>query len=83
MAEQAFLNWQFSPLGPFPAAPLDRMWGGFFPRNEDKETLKVVHEKLWASSEGWLKSEWEEEWFKMLKFYDSAEFSELRATDNL
>lgn len=78
MAEQAFLDWQFSPNGAFPAAPLDRVWGGFFPKEEEEGKLKVVHEKIWVAEEGWLKKEWERTWEEMLAFYSSASFAEAR-----
>ncbi|KAJ4375763.1 hypothetical protein N0V83_001039 [Neocucurbitaria cava] len=52
MAEQAYLNWQFSPDGAFPASPLGREWGGVFPQEDEEGKLKVVHEKIWVAREG-------------------------------
>ncbi|KAH7064381.1 nucleotide-diphospho-sugar transferase [Paraphoma chrysanthemicola] len=78
MAEQAFLNWQFSPGGAYPPTTLERKWGGFFPKQDRKEDLKVVHEKMWAISEGWLKEEWERAWEEMRTWYSSGEFVEAR-----
>lgn len=79
MAEQAFLNWQFSPDGSHPPTKLDRMWGGFFPKEDEEGKLKVVHEKLWSaniwSETGvWLKREWERGWEEMVEWYESEEF---------
>jgi hypothetical protein len=36
--------------------------------------LKIVHEKLWAVEEGWLKKEWERGWQEMSMWYASEEF---------
>lgn len=80
MADQAFLAWQFKPDGAFPVSAIDREWGGFFPQNEDKEKLKVVHEKLWASR-GWLAEEWMEGWKEMLAWYDGGGFEWERDRD--
>jgi inositol 3-alpha-galactosyltransferase len=74
MAEQAFLNWQFSPQGAYPPTTLERQWGGFFPTDEDEYKLEIVHEKLWAVEEGWLKKEWERGWQEMSMWYASEEF---------
>jgi hypothetical protein len=74
MAEQAFLNWQFSPQGAYPPTTLERQWGGFFPTDEDEYKLKIVHEKLWSVEEGWLKKEWERGWQEMSMWYASEEF---------
>jgi hypothetical protein len=46
MAEQAFLNWQFGIEDAFPASSLAREYGAFFPRENEKGLLKVVHEKM-------------------------------------
>ncbi|CAO2652297.1 Nn.00g005800.m01.CDS01 [Neocucurbitaria sp. VM-36] len=81
MAEQAFLNWQFSPEGAFPATQLERKWGGAFPQEGEEGALKVVHEKLWAAEGGWMKREWEEQWAAMVQFYGSQEFLEARRRD--
>ncbi|KAF7858016.1 hypothetical protein EAF04_009372 [Stromatinia cepivora] len=80
MADQAFLAWQFKQDGAFPVTPLERKWGGFFPREEDRGKLKVVHEKLWAS-EGWLLEEWMEGWREMLGWYDGGVFDGERNRD--
>jgi inositol 3-alpha-galactosyltransferase len=79
MAEQAFLNWQFNPMGSHPPTSLDRKWGGFFPKETDEGMLKVVHEKLWSEniaeeSGMWLKHEWERGWGEMVGWYQSREF---------
>jgi alpha-N-acetylglucosamine transferase len=78
MAEQAFLNWQFSPGSAYPPTRLQRQWGGFFPKDEDEGKLKVVHEKLWAEGDGWLRKEWERGWTEMTMWYGSEEFVEAR-----
>lgn len=80
MAEQAFLDWQFSADGAFPGSPLEREWGGFFPGEDEKGKLKIVHEKIW-SGEGWTKVEWDETWTEMMGFYSSKEFLEERERD--
>lgn len=67
MAEQAFLNWQFGADSAYPATKLDRQWGGFFPKDNEKGSLKVVHEKIWAAREGWMKDEWEKGWKEMVE----------------
>ncbi|OAK99428.1 nucleotide-diphospho-sugar transferase [Phaeosphaeriaceae sp. SRC1lsM3a] len=74
MAEQAFLNWQFSPKGAFPPTSLERQWGGFFPREVEEGKLKVVHEKIWVAKDGWMKKEWERGWKEMVEWYTSADF---------
>ena len=81
MAEQAFLNWQFNPDGAFPAMPLGREWGGFFPKEDEEGVLKVVHEKIWAAEGGWTRREWDDRWAEMLTFYGSQEFLESRQGD--
>jgi hypothetical protein len=78
MAEQAYLNWQFSPLGAYPPTKLEREWGGFFPGEDDKGRLKVVHEKMWALGAGWVREEWERGWEEMKAWYESGEFLEER-----
>ena len=83
MAEQAFLGWQFSHEGPFPASALGREWGGFFPQEDEEGKLKVVHEKIWVAGEGWMRREWEGTWVEMLGFYESAEFEVSRQLDGL
>jgi hypothetical protein len=82
MAEQAFLNWQFDVNGAFPATALERRWGGFFPQEDEKGKLNVVHEKLWAEKKGWLAEEWDEQWRDMLAFYGSTAFGEKRRADS-
>jgi hypothetical protein len=83
MAEQAFLNWQFSVSGAFPASSLAREYGAFFPREDEKGLLKIVHEKLWAAEWAWLREEWESGWREMLGFYGSREFTEARRKDGV
>jgi inositol 3-alpha-galactosyltransferase len=83
MAEQAFLNWQFSPEGAYPPTELERQWGGFFPRKDEEGTLKVVHDKIWAIGEEWLRREWEKEWKEMLIWYKSEEFLETRTNGEM
>lgn len=80
MADQAFLAWQFNEDGAFPVTPLERKWGGFFPREDDKGKLKVVHEKLWAE-EGWLLQEWMDGWSEMLGWFDGGGFEAERNRD--
>jgi inositol 3-alpha-galactosyltransferase len=79
MAEQAFLNWQFSTEGAYPPTKLDREWGGFFPQEDEEGKLKVVHEKIWVAEKGWLKGEWEIGWEEMVEWYGGREFEEARA----
>lgn len=74
MAEQAFLNWQFSPSGAFPPTELEREWGGFFPKEDEEGKLKIVHEKIWVAKEGWMKREWERGWKEMVEWYASEKF---------
>jgi inositol 3-alpha-galactosyltransferase len=78
MAEQAFLNWQFNPKGAYPPTRLERQWGGFFPNEEEEGKLKIVHEKLWAVEQGWLRNEWERGWEEMSTWYASRQFVEAR-----
>ncbi|KAF2029966.1 nucleotide-diphospho-sugar transferase, partial [Setomelanomma holmii] len=78
MAEQAFLNWQFSPLGAYPPTQLDRTWGGFFPGEDEEGKLKVVHEKMWAVGVRWVRTEWERGWEELRVWYGSEEFVETR-----
>ncbi|KAF2469831.1 nucleotide-diphospho-sugar transferase, partial [Lindgomyces ingoldianus] len=81
MAEQAFLNWQFSVNGAFPATQLEREYGGFFPAENEEGMLKVVHEKLWSEDRSWLKQEWLSQWQEMLMFYTGTDFLEQRKRD--
>lgn len=81
MAEQAFLSWQFQSGGAFPATLLERIWGGFFPKEDEEGKLKVVHEKLWVAADGWMKKEWEITWQEMLMIYASPDFLEARKQD--
>jgi alpha-N-acetylglucosamine transferase len=86
MAEQAFLNWQFNPNGPFPATELMREYGGFFPSDNEEGNLKVVHEKIWVegmNSVPWLKKEWDTQWQEMLAFYNGNEFVQMRQADGI
>ncbi|KAL5115272.1 hypothetical protein ACEQ8H_006864 [Pleosporales sp. CAS-2024a] len=78
MAEQAFLNWQFGIDGAFPSTALDRIWGGFFPQDDDENKLKVVHEKIWVEKNGWLKKEWQRGWTEMVNWYRSRKFGDAR-----
>jgi hypothetical protein len=41
--------------------------------------LKIVHEKLWAVEQGWLRKEWERGWAEMSSWYASDQFVEARA----
>jgi len=89
MAEQAFLNWMFSPESAFPCVELERKWGAFFPQPDEEGKLNVVHEKIWmniwndkdADLHKWLRRLWTEEWNAMVKFYDSEEFVKQRMAD--
>ncbi|KAF1951339.1 nucleotide-diphospho-sugar transferase, partial [Byssothecium circinans] len=84
MAEQAFLNWQFEPEGAFPPTLLERPWGGFFPKEDEEGTLKVVHEKLWSyGEESWMGREWVGTWREMLFFYEGDGFAKLRGIDGV
>ncbi|KAM3067481.1 hypothetical protein ACMFMG_011626 [Clarireedia jacksonii] len=83
MADQGFMSWQFKQDGAFPATLLEREWDGFFPKEEDKGKLKVVHEKLWAAdTKGWLKEEWLQGWKEMVKWYEGEGFVWERGNDN-
>jgi alpha-N-acetylglucosamine transferase len=79
MAEQAFLNWQFSTEGAYPPTRLERPWGGFFPKEDEEGRLKVVHEKIWVAKQGWMKKEWERGWIEMLDWYQSEDFAAARS----
>ena len=81
MAEQAFLNWQFSVDGAFPPTRLERQYGGFFPAEDEEGKLKVVHEKLWSDQRTWMKQEWLTQWQEMLSFYTHPKFMEQREGD--
>lgn len=81
MAEQAFLNWQFSPGGPFPPTLLEKKWGGYFPGEDEEGKLNVVHEKMWIVEGGWIKKEWEDGWKELMGFYEGPEFATLREQD--
>ncbi|KAJ4301933.1 hypothetical protein N0V90_004029 [Kalmusia sp. IMI 367209] len=83
MAEQAFLNWQFSINGAFPATTLDREWGAAFPQEDEEGKLKVVHEKLWSDERAWFRREWGEVWIEMTQFYMGDDFRGLRASDGV
>jgi hypothetical protein len=83
MAEQAFLNWQFSVNGAFPPTQLEREYGGFFPAEDEEGKLKVVHEKLWSEERTWLKAEWLTQWEEMLSFYTGPDFVERRKSDGV
>lgn len=81
LVEQGFLGWQFSHEGAFPATPLAREWGAFFPQEEEEGKLKVVHEKIWVAKDGWMQREWQDTWIEMSQFYMSPEFMEARTRD--
>lgn len=84
LAEQSFLNWQFSPSGAFPSTNLERKWGAFFPQNDEEGKLNVVHEKLWSLVPGekpYLEKEWSDTWAEMLLFYAGPEFAAFREAD--
>lgn len=85
MAEQAFLNYAFGQDGPFPARLIGREWNGFFPQADEEDLLRVVHEKLWVSSDlpDWTKDIFRDGWLEMLTLYQSAQFEAIRADDGL
>lgn len=83
LVEQGLLGWQFARDGAFPSTALAREWGAYFPQEEEQGKLKVVHEKIWVATDGWMKKEWEDTWIEMLGFYGSNEFREMRAQDNI
>ena len=83
MAEQAFLNWQFGINSAYPPGMLEREYGAFFPNEEEQKKLKVVHEKIWAAGDGWMKQEWDDTWKEMLEYYGSDEFKAARRADGV
>lgn len=86
MAEQAFLNYAFGPAGPFPpTTTLGREWNGFYPQEEEKDLLRVVHEKLWIFGDNieWTRDIFKNGWQELLALYESPEFEALRVEDGL
>lgn len=83
LVEQAFLNWQFSPTGAFPATMLERKWAAVFPQEEDEGKLNVVHEKIWMAKDGWMHKNWVETWIEMVQYYESDEFQTMREWDGV
>lgn len=82
-AEQAFMNWAFATNGPFPVSFLPREYNGYFPTEDDKDKLKVLHEKLWAFDgvTQWTKGIWTEAWDDMVIYFDSKDFAAARKGD--
>jgi inositol 3-alpha-galactosyltransferase len=72
------LNWQFNLQGAYPPRRLERQWGGLFPTEKEEGKFKIVHEKLWAVEQGWLRSEWERGWEERGTWYASDQFVEAR-----
>lgn len=85
MAEQAFLNYAFGPAGPFPPEYIGREWNGYYPQEEEKGLLKIVHEKLWIFGDNtqWTKNIFRDGWNEILALYESPQFEQLRAQDGL
>lgn len=85
MAEQAFLNYAFGSSGPFPPTDLGREWNGFYPKEEEKDLLKIVHEKLWifGGNTEWTKNIFRNGWDELLALYESPQFEVLRKQDGL
>lgn len=85
MAEQAFLNYAFGPEGPFPPTALGREWNGYYPQEEEKDLLKVVHEKLWIFGDNteWTKNIFRNGWQELLELYESPKFEFLRMQDGM
>lgn len=85
MAEQAFLNYAFSAAGPFPPTPLAREWNGYYPKEEEKDLLRIVHEKLWifGDNNAWTKDIFRNGWNDILELYESPKFEFLRMQDGV
>lgn len=83
LAEQGFMNWAFAVNGPFPVTFLPREYNGYFPTESESETLRVLHEKLWAfdGMTNWTKGIWSQSWSDMNYFFDSKEFAIERKHD--
>lgn len=78
MAEQAFLNWQFSHNGAFPSTLLERKWGAFFPQKDEEGKLKVLHQKIWSIGDEWMKKEWVRGMDELVTWYNGEEFKKVR-----
>lgn len=85
MAEQAFLNYAFGEDGPFPPTALGREWNGFYPKEEEKDLLRVVHEKLWIFGDNteWTRDIFKNGWQELLNLYESPKFEFLRMQDGI
>lgn len=85
MAEQAFLNYAFGPEGPFPPNAIGREWNGYYPKEEEKDLLRVVHEKLWIFGDNteWTKDIFKNGWAELLELYESPKFEFLRMQDGV
>ncbi|CZT14958.1 uncharacterized protein RCC_00883 [Ramularia collo-cygni] len=89
MADQGYLSEMFRSDGPFPFESLDRKWNGFFPQENEKNTLKVVHEKLWMQATDpndplkWAKDDFIETHLAMVKFFNGDLFPAMREKDGL
>lgn len=85
MAEQAFLNYAFGAEGPFPPTAIGREWNGYYPKEEEKDLLKVVHEKLWIFGDNneWTKDIFKNGWQELLELYESPKFEFLRMQDGI
>lgn len=90
MADQGYLSEMFRSDGPFPFESLDRKWNGFFPQENERLTLKVVHEKLWMPREGpqdtlgWAKDDFVETHQAMVRLFEDKElFEGMRERDGL
>ncbi|KAF1810026.1 nucleotide-diphospho-sugar transferase [Eremomyces bilateralis CBS 781.70] len=82
-AEQSFFKWMFAEDGAFPVAFLPRKFNGYFPTEDDKGQIMVVHEKLWAFSDlpSWLMGVWDKGWEEMVDYFNSPAFKEAREKD--
>lgn len=85
MAEQAFLNYAFGAEGPFPPTFLAREWNGYYPKENEKDLLRVVHEKLWIFGDNteWTKDIFRNGWQELLALYESNQFELLRMQDGV
>ena len=83
MAEQAFLNKYFGKESAFPTQFIPREYNGFFATADEEETLKVVHEKLWAfaGEAKWAEKIFEKTHAELLRFYESTEFKSRRKAE--
>lgn len=82
MVEQAFLNHEFSPKGPFPAQLLERKWNALYTTNEDEGKINVIHEKIWIMlPEHFASNYFKDTWDAMIRLYESDDFVEMRRED--